>query len=186
MDIYKLLSNIGIEIPEDKKADFEKNFKENFKTNAEVEKIATARDNYKTQLETAQTALKEFDGIDIKEMQGKIATLTADLETKQNEYNAKIADMEFNNILDNALSKIGAKNSKAVKALLDIDTLKTSKNQADDINKALEQVKTDNDYMFTSDEPIKNVVHSTENSTITGGSVDLLRSAMGLSPENKN
>ena len=143
-------------------------------------------DGYKSQLETAQTALKEFEGVDVKELQGKIQALTSDLESKQTEYEAKIADMEFNSVLSSAISKSGAKNSKAVMALLDIDALKTSKNQADDISKALEQVKSENDYMFTSDEPIKNPVHNTGNSTITGSGSDIMRSVMGLPPENKN
>jgi hypothetical protein len=124
-------------------------------------KLEVERDNYKGQLGTAQTALKEFEGIDVKDLQGKIDSLTADLTTKENEYQAKIADMEFNSILDGAITKSGAKNTKAVKALLDIDTLKSSKNQAEDITNALENIKSENDYMFNSQEPFKNPVKGT-------------------------
>ena len=49
--------------------------------------------------------------------------------------------MEFNSVLDGAISKSGAKNAKAVKALLDLESLKISKNQADDITKALDEIK---------------------------------------------
>ena len=55
-----------------------------------------------------------------------------------------------------------AKNAKAVRALLDIEAIKASKNQAADIAAALEKVKEENDYLFTSDEPI-------DNPTIVGG-----------------
>ncbi len=130
-------------------------------------KLEAERDNYKSQLETAQDALKEFDGIDVKDLQGKINTLTNDLSEKEKEYQQKIADMEFNSVLDGAISSSGAKNAKAVKALLDLDSLKASKNQADDISRALEAVKTDNDYMFESKEPIKNPVRETNNPDIT-------------------
>lgn len=126
-------------------------------------KLEVERDNYKTQLETAQNALKEFDGVDVKDLQGKIETLNNDLKNKETEYQNKIADMEFNSILDGAITKIGAKNAKAVKALLDLDTLKSSKNQAEDITKALETVKTENDFMFKSDEPFQNPVRDTGN-----------------------
>lgn len=162
-NIYKILSEIGIEIPEEKKTEFDKAVIANYKTIAEVEKITTARDNYKSQLETAQNALKEFDGVDVKELQGKIEILNNDLKTKETEYQNKIADMEFNSILDGTITKIGAKNAKAVKALLDLDTLKSSKNQAEDITKALEIVKSENDFMFTSDEPFQNPVRDTGN-----------------------
>lgn len=121
-------------------------------------KLEIERDTYKDQLDTAKGQLKEFEGVDVNELQSKIKTLTSDLETKDTEYQQKIADMEFNSVLDGAISKSGAKNTKAVKALLDLDTLKTSKNQADDITKALDEIKKDNDYMFTSDEPFQNPI----------------------------
>lgn len=41
-NIYELLSAAGIELPEDKKADFDKAFAENYKTIAEVNKITTS------------------------------------------------------------------------------------------------------------------------------------------------
>lgn len=132
---------------------------------ADIEKTKTKleaeRDNYKSQLETAQNALKKFDGVDVKDLQGKIDTLNNDLKTKETEYQNKIADMEFNSALDSAISSIGAKNAKAVKALLDLDTLKSSKNQQEDIKAALESVKSENDYLFGLQEPIKNPVAPT-------------------------
>lgn len=160
-NIFEILKEIEVEIPEDKKSAFETDFNENYKTVAEMEKLRTSRDNYKGQLESAQTALKEFEGVDVKDLQGKISALTSDLTAKETEYQQKISDMEFDSELDRAIRSIGAKNAKAVKALLDIDVLKTSKNQADDIKKALEGVKTDNDYLFDSEEPFKNPVKDT-------------------------
>lgn len=111
-------------------------------------KLEAERDNYKSQLETAQDALKKFDGVNVEEIKNTIETLNSDLQKKETEYQNKIADMEFNSVLDGAIAKSGAKNSKAVKALLDLDALKTSKNQAEDIKTALESVKSENDFMF--------------------------------------
>ena len=95
--------------------------------------------------------------------------------------------MEFNSVLDGAISESGARNSKAVKALLDLENLKTSKNQADDIKKALEQVKSENGYMFGSDEPFQNSVGATDTGNGGTGSNPLasMRAAMGLSAEKK-
>ncbi len=121
----KFLEDLGLEkevidkIMDENSSDVEKN----------KSKLEAERGNYKSQLETAQNALKEFEGVDVKELNSKIQALTTDLETQQNEYNAKIADMEFNNVLNEAMSKSGAKNIKAVKALLDLENLKASKNQ---------------------------------------------------------
>lgn len=181
-NIYEILTGIGVEIPEDKKSEFDKVMRENYKTITEVEKITSARDNYKNQLETAKASLKEFEGVNVDELNTKIKTLTADLEKKDTEFATKLADMEFNSMVDGAITKSGAKNTKAVKALLDLDALKSSKNQADDIAKALESVKADNDYMFKSEEPFQNPVGK------TGGNpnpspLSAVRMAMGLKAE---
>ena len=93
-NIQTLLSEIGIEIPQDKKKDFETAFNENYKTVSEVNKLREARDNYKDQLDTAKGQLKEFENVDVKDLQDKIKTLTSDLETKDREYQQKIADMQ--------------------------------------------------------------------------------------------
>lgn len=164
-NIFEILSANGIEVPEDKKDAVTKSVAENYKTVAEHERvknrIEVERDNYKDSLETAQNALKEFEGVDVKELNGKITQLTADLEKKDSDYQAKIAEMEFNTIVDNAIASSGAKNAKAVKALLDLETLKASKNQTEDIKNALDSVKAENDYMFGSAEPIDGIVTDT-------------------------
>ncbi len=179
-DIHAILSEIGFTVPEDKKAAFDSAVKENYRTADEVGKIIAARDDFESRLKIAQDALEDFKGVDVKELQGKITTLTNDLATKDREYQDKIADMEFISDLDSAMTSAKAKNTKAVKALLDIDTLKASKNRADDIKKALDEVKKDNDYLFESDEPVKNPVKDTGNTHITGGMADIMRASMGL------
>lgn len=142
-------------------------------------KLEAERDNYKTQLETAQTALKDFEGVDVKELNGRISQLTADLAQKDNEYKAKIADMEFNSVLDNAISASKAKNAKALKALLDVETLKLSKNQAEDIKSAIETVKSENDFLFESDEPVKKVVRETNGNQASQGITKEMFEKMG-------
>ena len=152
-NIFEILAALGIVIPEDKKQDITKQVAENYKTVAEFEKVKSRleveRDNYKDSLDTAQNSLKEFEGVDVKELNGKVAQLTADLAKKDTEYQAKISDMEFDATLDNAISASKARNVKALK------------NQAEDIKTAIENVKKDNDYLFESSEPIKNPVAPT-------------------------
>lgn len=164
-NIFEILSALGIEIPEDKKADLTKQVAENYKTVAEFDKVKTRleteRDNYKDSYETAQNSLKEFEGVDVKDLNGKIAKLTEDLKQKDADYKAKISDMEFNSVLDNAISASKAKNARALKALLDVDALKASKNQTEDIKSAIDAVKAENGFLFESDEPIKNIVRET-------------------------
>ena len=155
-NIHELLKELGLEIPADKKADFDKAVGENYKTIAEFDRQKTKLDSVETQLTEAKESLKSFEGVDVSALNGKITELTNSLAAKESEYNQKIADMEFDAVLETAISASGAKNAKAVRALLDLDALKASKNRDGDIKAALESVKGENDYLFMSDEPIMN------------------------------
>lgn len=151
--IKDILKQFGLTVPEDKAKDFDKLFQENYKSVNEVSKIELARDNYKEQLQTAQNSLKEFEGVDVKELNGKITKLTGDMATLDKTYKEKIADMEFDYLLEGHIQSAKARNIKAVKAQLDIDALKASKNADADIKAAIEKVKAENDYLFDSDKP---------------------------------
>ena len=100
------------------------------------------------QLSTAQTTLKSFEGVDIKDLQGKVQQLTNDLAAKDTEHQKKLAEIEFGRTLESAVAGAKPKNVKAVMALLDAEKLKESKNQQADIATALEAVRKDNDYLF--------------------------------------
>ena len=52
--------------------------------------------------------------------------------------NERAAELEFNSKLDDKLKTKGARNLKAVKALMDVEALKASKNQDADIDAAIE------------------------------------------------
>lgn len=108
-------------------------------------------------------------------------------KAKDDEYAAKEADRVFMDSIKEAVKTAGGRNEKAVIAMLDIDALKESKNQSDDIKKALEDVKKSDGYLFGANEPINNAVGGTN---ISGGAdpgaddVSAIRAAMGL-PEKK-
>ena len=89
----------------------------------DIEHYKSTAETYKSQLKEARDTLKTFEGVDVNELQGKISKLTADLAAKDSEFQAKIADMEFDALLDGQISAAKAKNVKAVKALLDVDAL---------------------------------------------------------------
>ena len=156
---------------------------------AEKAKVTAAeadRDKYKEQLDTATAELEKFKDVKPEELQATIEKLQADLKAKDEEYAAKEADRLFRDSVKEAIVAAGGKNERAVMALLDLDTLKGSKNQKDDIKTALEEVKKDNDYLFKSNEPIDNPAPtgSTKGGGGAGGSSSALRAAMGLPEEN--
>ena len=119
---------------------------------AEVGKTFNAlkaeRDTYKTQLETAQATLEGMKGVDVAGMQQKISDLTTQLGNKDGEIAKIKADYAFDTALKAAIRTANGRNEKAITALLDVEALKTSKNQEADIKTALENLKKDNDYLF--------------------------------------
>ena len=155
-NIHEILKGYDIEIPADKKAEFDKAVLDNYKTVAEAEKLRTARDNYKSQLDDATQKLEGFKGVNVEELQGKISALTDDLASQKAAFDKQLADRDFDDMLNAAINGSKAKNVKAVRALLDLEAIKASKNQSADIEAALKKVKEENDYLFTSEEPIDN------------------------------
>lgn len=151
---------------------------------AKAAAIEADRDKYKEQLDTATAELEKFKDVKPEELQATIEKLQADIKAKDEEYAAKEADRIFRDAVRDAISAAGGKNERAVMALLDLDTLKGSKNQKDDIKTALEEVKKDNDYLFKSSEPIDNPGPTgPTGGGGAGGSSSALRAAMGL-PED--
>ncbi|MEE1085815.1 MAG: phage scaffolding protein [Schaedlerella sp.] len=186
-NIYEILKAYGMEVPEDKKADFDKEWKENYRTKAEYDKAIEQRDAHKSSLDAVNEKLKEFEGVDVEELKGQITKLQGDLKAKDDEYAAKEAERAFNDTLTEAIKTAGGRNAKAVMALLNIDELKASKNQGEDIKKALETAKESDAYLFGVDEPINNAVGPTNKGGGGGTGDDMasIRAAMGLPAEKK-
>jgi len=108
----------------------------------------TERDELKKQLEEVQAKLKAFEGVDVTQLNGEIEKLKDDLKTKDADYQAKIADRDFSDTLTAALHLAKVKSAKAASALLDVETLKASKNQKADIDAAIAALKESDAYIF--------------------------------------
>ena len=59
-NIYEILKDYGLEIPEEKKADFDKSWKENYRTKNEYDKAVNQRDEYKTSLDTVNESSRSL------------------------------------------------------------------------------------------------------------------------------
>lgn len=147
---------------------------------AKYDTLEAEKENYKGQLTTAQDALKGFDGVDVEKLKGEITTLQTTLQTKETEFQNQLAERDFNQQLESAINSVGAKNVKAVKALLDIDALKGSKNQESDIKAAIEACQKDNDYLFGSNEPINNPTGPTGGTPLPSSDEKMMSSMMSI------
>lgn len=137
-------------------------------------------ESIKEQLATAREGLKAFEGVDVKDLQGQVAKLTRDLEDKEKEHQAKLSEMEFDGALKDAITAARGRSVKAVRAMLDVDTLRASKNQAADIKAALEGLKKDSGYLFESDETPPPYAAGTGTGGRPTTGMDAIRAAAGL------
>lgn len=128
------------------------------KVSAEIGKAFVSKADFNTknaELKTAKDQLEEagktIDGFKAMDIES-IKTAAADWEKKAKQAEAdaaeKIAAIQFDARLDAAILSRRGRSTKAIKAMLDIDTLRKSQNQDSDISAALDTLIKDSGYMF--------------------------------------
>lgn len=146
-NIHEILTEIGVEVPEEKKADFDKAFGENYKTIADYQKQKDKLDKATADIENANKNIKElndtiknYEGTDdtIKTLQEKVTAyeqaeadrVQAEKDRKADEeMNARIAetigDVEFineftkNSIYQAIKDGVKADSTKGVKSIFE-------------------------------------------------------------------
>lgn len=115
------------------------------------------RDSLKSQLDANQEDLKKFKESqkDSEELQSKLDDLQSKFdETKQNAAN-ELNEVKKSSAIDMELMKAGARNPKAIKALLDSDAIKLDDDGIHGLKDQLDAVKESDGYLFESKEPDK-------------------------------
>lgn len=151
----------------------------------DLEALKASNGALKDRLKTAEDGLKAFEGVDVSQLQGEIAKLKGDLAQKDTDWQNKLDGMAFDGRVKEAITAAKGRNSKAIAALLDMDTLRGSKNQEADIKTALENLKKDNAYLFEADMPPGYAPGTGTQHTGTKYSAaeNAIRTAAGLKPE---
>ena len=186
----QILSDAGVELTDEQKTTIYKEMGENYKTVADWQKQHDKVQTLETTLKDTQEKLKAFDGVDAEALNGEIAKLKGDLEQRDKDYQAQIADRDFQDMLKEAIASANGRNAKAITALLDVDALKASKNQKEDIAAALKALAEAEDSKMLFGEPELDVIGGgnpigtvTKSGSQTGAT-DAMRSIMGLPPVN--
>lgn len=154
----QILSDAGVELTDEQKTSISKDMGENYKTIADWQKQHDKVQTLETTLKDTQEKLKSFDGVDAAALNQEIANLKSDLEKKDADYQAQIADRDFQDMLKESIAAADGRNAKAITALLDVDTLKASKNQKEDIAAAIKVLTEADDSKMLFGEPEPNVL----------------------------
>lgn len=127
---------------------------------ADINREKTAAEQYKTQLTTAQAQLKTAqDGLAAFDGKKKPEEYEAELTRLKADMQAQADASAFDSALNMAIMGKKGRSVKAVRALLDLDTLKGSKDRTTDIDKALEEAVKANPWAFGEAEETGGNVH---------------------------
>ena len=193
-NIYEIMKEYGLEVPEDKRKEFEAAVLENYRTMSDYEKQKTALDSAGEKLKTSDETMKrlekeleEYKDADVSGLKKQIEDLKDDLEKKDEEYQRQISDRDFDDLLKESISQAKGRNAKAITALLDVEKLKESKNQKDDVAAALKVLSEQEDSKMLFGEPDpKPVGNGHLIGQVTGGTQTYddarMRAVMGLPP----
>lgn len=193
-NIFEIMKEYGLEVQEDKRQEFEAAVLENYRTMSDYEKQKTALDSAGEKLKTADATMKrlekeleEYKDADVSGLKKQIEDLNEDLKKKDEEYQRQISDRDFDDLLKDSISQAKGRNAKAITALLDVETLKQSKNQKDDVAAALKALSEQEDSRMLFGEPApKPVGNGHLIGQVTGGTQTYddarMRAVMGLPP----
>jgi len=112
----------------------------------------TDRDAYKQQLDDVNTKLKAFNGVDVDSLKGEVEKLKTDMAQKESEFQTQLSERELNALLEVEIMAAKGKNAKLIRAALDMDSLRGSKNQKEDVSAALKALSETDAYLFGESE----------------------------------
>lgn len=186
-NIETILKDAGLEVTAEQLAAIDKEVKENYKTVTDYEKQKDKLTASEDKVKTLTESLDKFKDVDADKLNSEIAELKKQLDEKDKSYASQIADRDFDDLVKDAIAEAKGKNPKAIKALLDVDTLKASKNQKADVVAAIKKLTEaeDSKMLFGEDQPAP-VGKVGAIGKVTGGTsgdsfMDSIRAAAGLS-----
>lgn len=135
------------------------------------------------QLTDATKTIEGFKELDVDAIKQAADEWQSKAEAAKAEAETEIQRLKFDHALEGALTGAKAKNAKAVKALLNFEELKLSQEDGSIIglDKQLEKVRSDAEYLFETDKPTPTIVTKGEGkSVLTDSMVIAARKAANL------
>ena len=122
-------------------------------------------DTANTTIKNLQDTVKKYDGVDVQALRQQLTTL-------QTKYDTDIAAVRRDSAIDLALSGRRAKNSKAARALLDLEAIKMDGDKLTGLDDQLETLQKENPWLFESEGSTGGMQVSTGGEHGTGGSAE--------------
>lgn len=152
-----------------------------FVAKADFNAANEAKKAAETQLAEANKTIAGYKEMDIDAIRQSAADWQSKAEQAQKDADARVAAVQFDAKLDGAISKAHGRNAKAIRALLDVDALRASKDPDKDIGAALDALAQDSGYLFDPLETPPPYAAGTGSGAVRKVETDVaMRHAMGL------
>ncbi len=194
-NIKEILAEAGVEVSDEQLTKVEAGVKDNYRTTTDYDKQKEKLTSAEEKVTALTESLDKFKDVDPDALQGEIDKLKGEIAQKDTEYATKIADRDFDDALRGAIAEAGGLNAKAIRSLLDIDSLKASKNQGDDIKSAIQALTEAEDskmlFKMQPEQPdqvgkIDAVGKLGKADTVTQSAIDKMFAAAGFSLNDDN
>ena len=158
--IQEILKNCGVE--EEKANDIVKAMNEAKIYTTSLENVDVRYNKLqeqKKQLEEAsktyQKQLEELtkNNADVEALNKLVEQLQLSNKELEDSHSKEMYNLQFNFALENALNSAKSKNNKALKALLDMDSIKYQEGKLEGLQEQIETLKNDASYLFDLDVP---------------------------------
>lgn len=185
-DIYTILGEIGITVPEDKKSAFDAAVRENYKTVSEHEKAVKARDDYKSQLDTANNTISELgkNKADVSALQKKIDEYEQEKTNRENAEKEAQKDAALMARFDKLHGERKYTNDFTKNGVFAEfkDALGKPENEGKSDADIFVSLTKDRDGIFTNPNPGINIPGVGDEDNIDKASYNAVRAAAGLKP----
>lgn len=151
---------------------------------AEINKGFVAKADYDAAKDAQRTAAEALADANKALAEYKDTDIDGLRKSAEKDADARVAAVQFDAKLDSAIAAAHGRSGKAIRALLDLDTLRGSNDPDKDIPAALAALQKDSGYMFDTGETPPPYATGTGRTAMTADNSDsALRKAMGLPME---
>lgn len=154
---------------------------------SELEQLKQQNAELTSQISDRDKQLKDLSGKvgDNEELQSQIKALQDQNKQSKADYEANIAQLKRDGAIDLALREANARNPKAVKALLDGDTIKVDDEGVHGLKEQLEQLQESDAYLFANESDKKTGVQVTTTGN-PSSAVDVNKNIEDMTMEEMN
>lgn len=159
-----------------------------FIARADFNTLNEAKKGLDEQIKDRDKQLEDLKKVDAKGLQDEIVKLQGENKTAKETYDSQVTQLKRDSALDMALVTGKARDARAVKALLDMDSIKLDGDKLLGLDTQLEHLKKEKDFLFDIqlDDPNKSKVTVSSGREHGGGITDIdkfaasARAAAGL------